>query len=82
MNDVVDKIVNKENDKLLIYPSSSINYDKISNFRLRRNVKQYHGKFRAQTQSQYMNIPTNNEKREGKAQAEATKQSSHAVVSE
>ncbi|CAD1468394.1 unnamed protein product, partial [Heterotrigona itama] len=47
--------------------------------RLRRQVQLSPGKFRGQTQSQYLNIG-NNEQKEGKAEAEATQQSSRAVV--
>ncbi|KAK9302085.1 hypothetical protein QLX08_005811 [Tetragonisca angustula] len=45
--------------------------------RLRRQVSP--GKFQGQTQSQYLNIG-NSEQKEGKAEAEATQQSSRAVV--
>ncbi|XP_016914807.2 uncharacterized protein LOC107999457 isoform X2 [Apis cerana] len=48
--------------------------------RLRRQIQQSPGKFQGQTQSQYLNIGNNN-KEEGKAEAEATQQSSRAVVS-
>ncbi|OAD55491.1 hypothetical protein WN48_04744 [Eufriesea mexicana] len=48
--------------------------------RLRRQIQQAPGKFRGQTQSQYLSI-SNNEQKEGKAEAEATQQSSRAVVS-
>lgn len=48
--------------------------------RLRRQVQPSPGKFRGQTQSQYLSIG-NNEQKEGKAEAEATQQSSRAVVS-
>lgn len=58
-----------------------IKYGKFYNMRPRRDVSQLRGKFRAQTQSQYLNIPPNNENKEGKAQAEATPKSSHAIVS-
>lgn len=47
--------------------------------RIRRQTNQFRGKFRGQTQSQYLNF--GDEKKEGKAEAEATQQSSHAVVS-
>ncbi|XP_048263084.1 mucin-19 isoform X2 [Bombus terrestris] len=47
--------------------------------RLRRQVQPSPGKFRGQTQSQYLSIG-NNEQKEGKAEAEATQQSSRAVV--
>ncbi|XP_043585575.1 mucin-19-like isoform X2 [Bombus pyrosoma] len=47
--------------------------------RLRRQVQPSPGKFRGQTQSQYLSIG-NNEHKEGKAEAEATQQSSRAVV--
>ncbi|XP_006618701.1 uncharacterized protein LOC102680301 isoform X2 [Apis dorsata] len=48
--------------------------------RLRRQIQKSPGKFQGQTQSQYLNIGNNN-KEEGKAEAEATQQSSRAVVS-
>ncbi|XP_076763530.1 uncharacterized protein LOC143430934 [Xylocopa sonorina] len=48
--------------------------------RLRRQVPQPLGRFRGQTQSQYLNIG-NNEQKEGKAEAEATQHASRAVVS-
>ena len=47
---------------------------------MRRQVQLSPGKFRGQTQSQYLNIG-NSEQKEGKAEAEATQQSSRAVVS-
>lgn len=50
-------------------------------FRQRRQANQFRGKFRGQTQSQYLNLD-NDEQKQGKAEAEATQQSSHAVVSE
>lgn len=49
--------------------------------RLRRQIQQSPGKFQGQTQSQYLSIDNNNNKEEGKAEAEATQQSSRAVVS-
>ncbi|KYN15749.1 hypothetical protein ALC57_12046 [Trachymyrmex cornetzi] len=52
----------------------------INRIRNRRQTNQFRGKFRGQTQSQYLNFG-NDEKKEGKAEAEATQQSSHAVVS-
>ncbi|XP_018057726.1 PREDICTED: uncharacterized protein LOC108693344 [Atta colombica] len=52
----------------------------INQIRKRRQTNQFRGKFRGQTQSQYLNFG-NDEKKEGKAEAEATQQSSHAVVS-
>nr|XP_012228200.1 PREDICTED: uncharacterized protein LOC105675546 isoform X1 [Linepithema humile] len=48
--------------------------------RERRQTHQFRGKFRGQTQSQYLNLG-NDEQKEGKAEAEATQQSSRAVVS-
>lgn len=54
-----------------------------SKTRLRRQTMPFHGKFRGQTQSQYMNTPSpNSQQGEGKAEAGATLQSSHATVSE
>ncbi|KAF3420710.1 hypothetical protein E2986_01318 [Frieseomelitta varia] len=47
--------------------------------RLRRQVQLSPGKFQGQTQSQYLSIG-NSEQKEGKAEAEATQQSSRAVV--
>lgn len=47
---------------------------------VRRQTNQFRGKFRGQTQSQYLNLG-NHEQKEGKAEAEATQQSSRAVVS-
>lgn len=52
----------------------------VNQIRRRRQTNQFRGKFRGQTQSQYLNFG-NDEKKEGKAEAEATQQSSHAVVS-
>jgi len=52
----------------------------INRIRQRRQTNQFRGKFRGQTQSQYLNFDSD-EKKEGKAEAEATQQSSHAVVS-
>lgn len=49
--------------------------------RSRRQAQQPQGKFRGQTQSQYLSIGTD-EQKEGKAEAEATQQSSRSVVSE
>lgn len=49
-------------------------------FRQRRQTNQFRGKFRGQTQSQYLNLG-NGEQKEGKAEAESTQQSSRAVVS-
>lgn len=49
-------------------------------FRQRRQTNQFRGKFRGQTQSQYLNIGSG-EQKEGKAEAESTQQSSRAVVS-
>lgn len=49
--------------------------------RARRAVSPYRGRFRGQTQTQYMSIGGNGQK-EGRAEAEATLQSTHAVVSE
>lgn len=55
--------------------------NKIMNrIRQRRQTNQFRGKFRGQTQSQYLNF-NSDEKKEGKAEAEATQQSSRAVVS-
>lgn len=55
--------------------------NKITNrIRQRRQTNQFRGKFRGQTQSQYLNFGSD-EKKEGKAEAEATQQSSRAVVS-
>lgn len=48
-------------------------------FRQRRQTN-FRGKFRGQTQSQYLNIG-NGDQKEGKAEAESTQQSSRAVVS-
>ena len=48
--------------------------------RFRRDATPYKGRFRGQTQSQYLNIGSD-ELKEGKAEAEATLQSSRAVVS-
>ncbi|XP_024879001.1 uncharacterized protein LOC112459214, partial [Temnothorax curvispinosus] len=56
---------------------SNKNVDRI---RQRRQTNQFRRKFRGQTQSQYLNLG-NDEKKEGKAEAEATQQSSRAVVS-
>ncbi|RLU18728.1 hypothetical protein DMN91_009085 [Ooceraea biroi] len=50
-----------------------------NHIRQRRQTTQFRGKFRGQTQSQYLNL--GNEQKEGKAEAEATQQSSRAVVS-
>lgn len=47
---------------------------------VRQQTNQFRGKFRGQTQSQYLNLD-NHEQKEGKAEAEATQQSSRAVVS-
>lgn len=52
----------------------------MNRIRKRRQTNQFRGKFRGQTQSQYLNFG-NDEKKEGKAEAEATQQSSRAVVS-
>ncbi|XP_020285720.1 uncharacterized protein LOC109855664 isoform X2 [Pseudomyrmex gracilis] len=53
------------------------NFNKL---RQRRQANQFRGKFRGQTQSQYLNFG-NDEQKQGKAEAEATQQSSHAIVS-
>lgn len=55
--------------------------EKINSELLVRNRRQVRGRFRGQTQSQYMNLGQSGDK-EGKAEAEATDQSSRAVVSE
>ncbi|XP_072767216.1 uncharacterized protein [Anoplolepis gracilipes] len=47
---------------------------------VRQQTNQFRGKFRGQTQSQYLNLG-NHEQKEGKAEAEATQQSSRALVS-
>ncbi|KAL2725512.1 mucin-19-like isoform X4 [Vespula squamosa] len=47
--------------------------------RIRRQTSQFRGRFRGQTQSQYLNLG-NDGQTEGKAEAEATQQSSRAVV--
>lgn len=47
---------------------------------IRQQTNQFRGKFRGQTQSQYLNLG-NHEQKEGKAEAEATQLSSRAVVS-
>ncbi|XP_011862272.1 PREDICTED: uncharacterized protein LOC105558934 [Vollenhovia emeryi] len=52
----------------------------VNRIRRRRQTSQFRGKFRGQTQSQYLNFDSN-EKKEGTAEAEATQQSSRAVVS-
>lgn len=52
----------------------------VNRIRQRRQTNQFRGKFRGQTQSQYLNFGSD-EKKEGKAEAEATQQSSRAVVS-
>nr|XP_031826374.1 mucin-5AC-like isoform X2 [Nomia melanderi] len=52
----------------------------VKRVRSRRQIQQSRGRFRGQTQSQYLNMATD-EQSEGKAEAEATQQSSHAVVS-
>ena len=49
--------------------------------RRKREAAPYRGRFRGQTQSQYLNVGNEGQK-EGKAEAEATQQSSRAVVSE
>lgn len=49
--------------------------------RVRTRRQTYPGKFRGQTQSQYLNFEKDGEKG-GKAEAEATKESSRALVSE
>lgn len=48
--------------------------------RQHRQTGQFRGKFHGQTQTQYLNAG-NDEQKEGKAEAEATQQSSRAVVS-
>ncbi|XP_076687118.1 uncharacterized protein LOC143378886 isoform X3 [Andrena cerasifolii] len=48
--------------------------------RVRRQAQQPRGRFRGQTQSQYLTVGSDDQK-EGKAEAEATQQSSRAVVS-
>ncbi|XP_078042964.1 uncharacterized protein LOC144473192 [Augochlora pura] len=48
--------------------------------RMQRQAQQLRGRFRGQTQSQYLNMG-NEEQKEGKAEAEATQQSSRAIVS-
>ncbi|XP_032688903.1 uncharacterized protein LOC116852538 [Odontomachus brunneus] len=53
---------------------------KFGRFRQRRQTNQFRGKFRGQTQSQYLNIGSG-EQKEGKAEAESTQQASRAVVS-
>lgn len=55
------------------------NVNKIRQHR-QTSTNQFRGKFRGQTQSQYLNFGKDEEK-EGKAEAEATQQSSHAIVS-
>lgn len=52
----------------------------MNRIRRRRQTNQFRGKFRGQTQSQYLNFDSD-EKKEGKAEAEATQQSSRAIVS-
>lgn len=52
----------------------------VNRIRQHRQTNQFRGKFRGQTQSQYLNLGSD-EKKEGKAEAEATQQSSRAVVS-
>lgn len=49
--------------------------------REKREAIPHRGRFRGQTQSQYLSVGANGQK-EGKAEAEATQQSSRAVVSE
>ena len=48
--------------------------------RKRRQTVPFRGRFRGQTQSQYLSVSEGGQK-DGKAEAEATQQSSHAVVS-
>ena len=50
------------------------------NKRKRRQTVPFRGRFRGQTQSQYLSSGSNGQK-DGKAEAEATQQSSRAVVS-
>lgn len=51
-----------------------------NNNRKRRQAVPFRGRFRGQTQSQYLSSGSNGQK-DGKAEAEATQQSSRAVVS-
>lgn len=49
---------------------------------LKRSRRQSGDSFRGQTQSQYLSIGSDEKGKDGKAEAEATRQSSHAIVSE
>ncbi|XP_043663232.1 mucin-19-like [Vespula pensylvanica] len=53
--------------------------EEFEKIRMRRQTSQFRGRFRGQTQSQYLNLG-NDGQTEGKAEAEATQQSSRAVV--
>nr|XP_050844399.1 mucin-19-like isoform X6 [Vespula vulgaris] len=53
--------------------------EEFEKIRIRRQTSQFRGRFRGQTQSQYLNLG-NDGQTEGKAEAEATQQSSRAVV--
>lgn len=69
----------KRAKKQVIFEKKQKFNKKFKKNRLRRQIQQSPGKFQGQTQSQYLNIGNNN-KEEGKAEAEATQQSSRAIV--
>lgn len=77
---VLTPLISRAKRQILFEEREKLN-ENVNRVRSRRQIQQSRGRFRGQTQSQYLNMATD-EQKEGKAEAEATQQSSHAVVSE
>ncbi|XP_043248666.1 uncharacterized transmembrane protein DDB_G0289901-like [Colletes gigas] len=77
---VLTPLISRAKRQIMLEERQKLN-EKFRETRIRRQAQQQpRGKFRGQTQSQYLNIG-NNDQSEGKAEAEATQQSSRALVS-
>ncbi|XP_076649120.1 uncharacterized protein LOC143356935 isoform X2 [Halictus rubicundus] len=76
---VLTPLISRAKRQLMLEEREKLN-EIVSRARTRRQAQYPRGRFRGQTQSQYLNTG-NDEQKEGKAEAEATQQTSHAVVS-
>lgn len=76
---VLTPLISRAKRQIVLEEREKIN-ESFKRTRTRRQTHQPRGRFRGQTQSQYLSVG-NNEQNEGKAEAEATEQSSRAVVS-
>lgn len=77
---VLTPLISRAKREIALEEREKLN-ENVRRTRSRRQTQQPRGRFRGQTQSQYLNIGGDDQK-EGKAEAEATQQSSRAIVSE